>query len=81
MDRDITVHRMREFIGKSLQGQFGPETGDIMFDAALELQTATTKTIAEIEAAIQASFDQIIKYGKRIQDDVKAREDVKGKFA
>jgi hypothetical protein len=88
MGKDITEHRMREFIGRSLQGRFGAETGNVIFDSALELQTATTKAMAEIEIAVQASFEQIVNYGKRIQEDIQTREDekearkdVEGKFA
>jgi hypothetical protein len=70
---------MREFIGKSIQGCFGE--GVDIFDFSLELQTATTKAIADIDTAIRLNFEQVITYGKNIRNDVEARNDVKGKFA
>lgn len=81
MGKDITTRRVREFVGKSLQGRFGAETGNVIFDTALELQSATVRVEAEIEKAIQASFEQILNYGIKIKQDVEAREDVRGKFA
>ncbi len=81
MIQKITAYRIRAFVGKSLQGHFNDDTGGIIFDNALHLNEAMSKSLLEIEATIQASFSQIITYGKKIQDHVEARDDVKGKFA